>query len=157
MQKSAQLLLSLMLCIGSIGQTPSTKSTIQSFIDSIGNSDDRMNNRTGSIFPAVTDGTNPLWSVDFWSNRNKELLWVEVAIPDSISTVFFYSRDVLIFVGEMTYSLDSISKKRKEIFRNIFVSQSKIIEDSHPGNNDNTIEHYLAESKKYLEMFKAAD
>ena len=151
------MLLLLTLCIGTIGQIPSTKSIIQSFIDSIGNSNDRMNNKTSSIFPAVTDGTNPLWSANFWSNRSKQLLWVEVIIPDSISTVFFYCRDVLIFVGEMTYSLDSISKKRTEIFRNIFINQSKIIEDSHPQNNGNTIEHYLAESKKYLEMFKASD
>jgi hypothetical protein len=156
MLKLLSLLISFFFYFGSIAQIPSTKSTIENFIDSIGNSNDRLN-ITSSVFPAITDGTNPKWTLKFWYNKNRDLLWVEDIIPDSLATVFFYCQGVLIFVSERTYRLDSISNKREAIYRKIYFDQSKIIDDSSPGSNDNTVKYYLDESKKYLDMFKTAD
>jgi hypothetical protein len=142
--------------LNSIAQIPSTKETIQNFIDSIGRSNDRQV-ITSSIFPAFANGTNFKWRINMWRNNYKNLLWVEVIIPDSISTVFFYCKDNLIFASERTYTLDSVSNKHRSIFRNIFFSQSKIIDDSSPGRNNNSVDYYLSESKKYLELSKKAD
>ena len=146
----------LTLYLQGIAQIPSTKETIQSFIDSIGKSNDKQLIES-SIFPAFANGTNFKWRQKIWRNNKKELLWVETIIPDSISTVYFYCHDTLIFASERTYITHSISNKRNSIFRNIYILESRIIEDSAPGRNNNTIEHYLQESKKYLEHAKLAD
>lgn len=146
----------LTLCLRGVGQIPSTKETIQNFIDSVGKSNDRQLIES-SIFPAFANGTNFKWRQKIWRNNKKELLWVETIIPDSISTVYFYCHGTLIFVSERTYINDSISNKRKSLFRNIYIHESIIIEDSAPGRNNNTIEHYLKESKEYLERAKLAD
>ena len=137
-------------------QVPSTKETIQGFIDSIGKSNDRQVIES-SIFPANADGTNFRWRLNIWRNSRKELLWVETIISDSISTAFFYCQDTLIFAGERTYTVDTISNKRKSFFRNIYFYQSSIIEDSAPGRNNNKVDYYLEESKKYRELAKKAD
>ena len=156
MIKILVFILSLMFYIVGTAQTPSTKESIQSFIDSIGRSNDR-DVITSSIFPAFANGKNFKWRQNIWRNNKKELLWVETIIPDSISTVYFYCHDTLIFASELTYTIDSISNKRTELFRNLYVYKSKIIEDSAPGRNSNTIEHYLEESKKCLEQAKMAN
>ena len=82
---------------------------------------------------------------------------METIIPDSISTVYFYCHDTLIFTSELTYTIDGISNKRNDLFRNIYIYNSRIIEDSAPGRNNNKIEHYLEESRKYLEHAKLAN
>ena len=150
------LLLLLTLCLAGNAQIPSTKETIQNFIDSIGESNDRQLIES-SIFPAVANGTNFKWRQKMWRNNKKELLWVETIVPDSISTVYFYCHDTLIFASERTYVTDSISNKRKSLFKNIYIHGSRIIEDSAPGRNNNPIEHYLKESREYLEHAKLAN
>lgn len=55
------LIISLAVHFNGIAQIHSTKEGIQSFIDSIGRSDDRELITT-SIFPAYADGTNFKWS-----------------------------------------------------------------------------------------------
>ena len=150
------LVLLLTLYLKGTAQIPSTKETIQNFIDSIGKSNDRLV-IISSIFPAVANGTNIKWRQNIWRNNNKELLWVETIIPDSISTVYFYCHDTLIFASELTYTIDSISNKRNDLFRNIYIYKSRIIEDSAPGRNNNKVEHYLEESRKYLEHAKLAN
>ena len=150
------LVLLLTLYLKGTAQIPSTKETIQNFIDSIGKSNDRLV-IISSIFPAFANGTNFKWRQNIWRNNNKELLWVETIIPDSISTVYFYCHDTLIFASELTYTIDSISNKRNDLFRNIYIYKSRIIEDSAPGRNNNKVEHYLEESRKYLEHAKLAN
>lgn len=150
------MVLSLTLYLRGASQIPSTKETIQNFIDSIGRSKDRQV-ITSSIFPAFADGTNFKWRQKIWRNNKKELLWVETIIPDSLSTVYFYCHDTLVFASERTYAMDTISNSRKSIFRNIFFHQSRIIEDSAPGRNNNKAAYYLEESRKYLEQAKLAD
>ena len=150
------LILSLTLYYMGTAQIPSTKETIQSFIDSIGKSNDKQV-ITSSVFPAFADGTNFKWRQNIWRNNKKELLWVETIIPDTISTVYFYCHDTLIFASELTYTIDSVSNKRNELFRNIYIYKSRIIEDSAPGRNNNKVEHYLEESRKYLEQAKLAN
>lgn len=150
------LVLLLTLYLKGTAQIPSTKETIQSFIDSIGNSNDRQLIES-SIFPAFANGTNFKWRQKIWRNNKKELLWVETIIPDSISTVYFYCHDTLIFASELTYTIDSISNKRNNLFRNIYIHKTIIIEDSAPGRNNNKVEHYIEESRRYLEHAKLAD
>ncbi len=150
------LVLLLTLYLKGAAQIPSTKETIQNFIDSIGKSNDRQV-ITSSIFPAFANGTNFKWRQNIWRNNKKELLWVETIIPDSISTVYFYCHDTLIFASELTYTIDSTSNKRNDLFRNIYIYKSRIIEDSAPGRNNNKVEHYLEESRKYLEHAKLAN
>ncbi len=150
------LVLLLTLYLKGTAQIPSTKETIQNFIDSIGESNDRQVIQS-SIFPAFANGTNFKWRQNIWRNNKKELLWVETIIPDSITTVYFYCRDSLIFAAEFTDTLDVITKKRTEIFRNIYFFNSRIIDDSDPGRNNYKAEHYLEESRKYLELAKSAN
>jgi hypothetical protein len=135
------LFLLVLVLIGSFkgnAQTPLTKEKIQSFIDSIGNSSGKQL-ISSAMYPAVADGTNFEWKNNIWRNKKKQLLWVERIIPNSISTVFFYRHDILVFVGERTYVADSISNKRKSIFREIFFSNSAVIADTAPGRNANTV------------------
>src|SRR5437867_12856524 len=106
----------LTLYLKGTAQIPSTKETIQYCIDSIGKSNDRQV-ITSSIFPAFANGTNFKWRQNMWRNNKKELLWVETIIPDSISSVYFYCHDTLIFASELTYTIDSISNKRNDLFR----------------------------------------
>jgi len=106
------------------------------------------------MYSAVTDETNFEWKNNIWRNKKKQLLWVERIVPHSISTVFFYRHNVLVFVGERTYVADSVSNKRRSVFREIFFNNSEIIDDSAPGRNTNTVDYYLEESKKYLELSK---
>ena len=150
------LALLLTFSLKSNAQIPSTKEAIQTFIYSIGKSNDRQLIES-SIFPAFANGKNFKWRQKIWRNNKKQLLWVETIIPDSISTVYFYCQDIFIFASELTYSIDSISNKRNTLFRNIYIYNSKIIEDSAPDRNDNKIEHYLKESKEYLERAKLAN
>jgi hypothetical protein len=63
----------------------------------------------------------------------------------------------MIFASELTYTMDTAFKKSKKLFRNIFFYNSRIIEDSAPGRNSNKVEHYLEESREYLEHAKLAD
>ena len=134
----------LTLYLKGTAQIPSTKETIQNFIDSIGKSNDRQV-ITSSIFPAFANGKNFTYRQNIWRNNKKELLWVETILPDSITTVYFYCRESLIFAAEFTDTLDVISKKRNDIFRNIFFYNSRIIDDSDPGRNNYKVEHYLEE------------
>jgi sensor histidine kinase YesM len=134
-------------------QVPATKETIQCFIDSIGKSNDRQV-ITSSIFPSFANGKNFKWRIKIWQNSKKELLWVETIIPDSISTAFFYYQDTLIFAGELTYTMDTISHRQTPLFRNIFFHQSRIIEDTAPERNSNKADHYITESRNYLELSK---
>jgi len=150
------LVILLTIYFKGVTQIPSTKETIQNFIDSIGRSNDRQE-ITSSIFPAFANGNNFTYRQNIWRNNRKELLWVETILPDSITTVYFYCRDSLIFAAEFTDSLDSISKKRNEIFRNIYFYKSRIIDDSAPGRNNYKVEHYLEESRKYRETAKLAN
>lgn len=145
--------LSLTLYFDVAAQVPSTKEAIQNFIDSIGRSNDRQLIES-SIFPAFANGTNFKWKIKIWRNNKKELLWVETIIPDSISTAFFYYQDTLIFAGELTYTMDTISHRQTPLFRNIFFNQSRIIEDSAPERNTNKADHYITESRNYLELSK---
>lgn len=135
-------------------QVPSTRETIQSFIDSLGRSNDRSSITT-SLLPAVTDGSNFKWKIKMWYNSRNELLWVEHTIPDSIQTAFIYFQDTLVFVSEATHAYDSVANEQRPRFRNIYFSQSKIIDDSSPGRNDRTVSYYLDESKNYLKLFKS--
>jgi hypothetical protein len=154
MLKTLSLIILSTVYFGSAAQIPSTKVAIQKFIDSIGNSNDRANITT-SLLPAFTDGSNPKWLLKMWHNKNNELLWVNTIVPDSFATTFFYCQDILIFVSELTYTSDSATNKRKPVFRNIYMNQSEIIDDSAPGRNNNTAEYYIDESKKYLTLFKS--
>jgi hypothetical protein len=147
------LALSLTLCFNVRAQIPSTKAKIQIYIDSIGKSNDRQV-VSASMFPAIANGSNFEWRTNIWTNRKHNLLWVEHIIPDSISRVFFYCKDSLIFASERTYDTKSIPGKRKSIFRNIFFYQAKIIEDTMPGNNNNAAAYYINESRKYLRLSK---
>ena len=156
MKKVLFLILLLTSYLKGTTQIPSTKETIQNFIDSIGKSTDRQV-LTSSIFPAFSNGKNFKWRQNIWRNNKKELLWVETIIPDSISTVYFYCHDTVVFVSELTYTTDSISNKRNDLFRNIYIYKSRIIEDSAPGRNSNKVEHYLEESREYLEHSKLAN
>ena len=156
MRRASFSILALIFYFNGAAQIPSTKETIQRLIDSIGKSNDRQV-ITSSILPAVANGSNFKWRLNLWRNSNKELLWVETIIPDSISTVFFYCQDSLIFAGERTYTVDASSNRRTGLFRNIFFYQSKIIDDSAPGRNSNSVDYYLDESKKYRELAKKAD
>ena len=154
--KKALFLVFLLVNLTGTAQIPSTKETIQIFIDSIGRSKEKQLIET-SRFPAIAYGSNFKWKQKIWRNNNKQLLWVETIIPDSISTVYFYCSDILIFVSELTFNTDSISNKRNSLFRNIYIHESKIIDDSAPGRNNNTIKHYLKESEEYLNLAKLAD
>ena len=151
--KSILLFFLLLFYFKGTAQVPSTKETIQSFIDSIGKSNDRQV-ITSSIFPSFANGKNFKWRIKIWQNSKKELLWVETIIPDSISTAFFYYQDTLIFAGELTYTMDTISQRQTPLFRNIFFHQSKIIEDSAPERNSNNADYYITESRNYLELSK---
>jgi len=146
----------LAFCFKGVTQVPSSKETIQHFIDSIGKSGGKQLIET-SVFPAVANGKNYKWKQKIWRNHKKEILWIETIIPGSTSTVYFYCRDTLIFISEHTKITDSITNKRTDLFRNIYIYESSIIEDSAPGRNNNTLEHYLQESKTYLERAKLAE
>lgn len=138
-------------CFKVNAQIPSTKAKIQSFIDYVGRSSDR-NLISSSMYPAVANGANFEWRVNIWKNKKKELLWVESILPDSIHKVFFYCHRKLIFASELTYVTDAVSRQRKPLFRNIFFYKDKIIEDSAPGRNSNTVDYYLERSKQYLKL-----
>jgi hypothetical protein len=135
-------------------QVPSTKETIQGFIDSLGRSNDRSSTTT-SLLPAFTDGSNFKWKIKMWYNHKNELLWVEHTLPDSIQTAFIYCLDTLVFVSEATLVYDSAANEERPRFRNIYFNQSKIIDDSAPGRNDRAVSYYLDESKMYLKLFKS--
>lgn len=156
MRKTLVFILPLIFYFKGTAQVPSTKESIQSFIDSIGGSNDRQV-MISSIFPAFANGKNFKWRQKIWRNSKKQLLWVETIIPDSISTVFFYCQDTLVFASELTHTIDSISNKPKPLIRNIFFSQSRIIDDSAPGRNSNSVDYYLDESKKFRELAKTAN
>ncbi|MBF9140454.1 hypothetical protein [Hymenobacter properus] len=147
------LALSLTLCFNVCAQIPSTTAKIQSYIDSIGKSNDRRL-VSASMFPAFANGHNFEWRTNMWTNKKHKLLWVEHIIPDSISRVFFYCKDSLIFASERTYDTKSAPGIKKNIFRNIFFYQARIIEDTMPGNNNNTAAFYINESRKYLRLSK---
>jgi hypothetical protein len=151
--KSILLIFLLLFYFNGDAQIPSTKETIQNFIDSIGKNNDRQVT-TGSVFPSFANGKNFKWSINIWRNSKEELLWVETIIPDSLSTAFFYCQDTLIFAGELSYIMDTISHRQKPLFRNIFFYQSRIIDDSAPERNNNNADHYITESRNYLELSK---
>ncbi len=151
--KSILLLLLLIFPFKGIAQVPSTKELIQNYIDSIGKSNDRQV-ITSSLFPSFADGKNFKWRIKIWRNSKKDLLWIETIIPDSISTTFFYSQDKLIFVAELTYFTDTILNRHTPFIRNIFFHQSSIIDDSAPGRNSNNADHYISESKDFMELSK---
>jgi len=81
------LVLLLALYLKGTAQIPSTKETIQNFIDSIGNRNDRQV-ITSSIFPAFSNGTNFKWRQNMWRNNKKELLWVETITGLNFDRVF---------------------------------------------------------------------
>jgi len=134
-------------------QIPSTKANIQSFIDSIGRSNDRIL-MSASMFPAVANGNNFEWKTNFWKNKKGRLLWVEHIIPDSISKVYFYCHEKLIFASELTYETEPGTNSRKRLFKNIYFNKSIIIEDSAPERNHHDAEYYIDESKRYLALSK---
>ena len=154
MLKPILLLISILICFYINAQIPSTKESIQNFIDSLGRSTDRSSTTT-SLLPAFTDGSNFKWKIKMWHNSKNELLWVEHILPDSIQTAFIYCQNTLIFVSEVTHFYDSVTDEKSPRFRNIYFSQSKIIDDSAPGRNDHTVTYYLDESKNYLKLFKS--
>lgn len=151
--KSILLFGLVLFSIKGSAQVPSTRETIQGFIDSIGRSNDR-HQVTASIFPSAANGRNYNWRINIWRNAKQELLWVETIIPDSLSSVYFYCRDTMIFASELIYTRDTVSNKSRPLFRNIFFYQDSIIEDTAPGRNNNKTDHYINESRDYLELSK---
>lgn len=155
--RSYILLISLVFCFKAGAQIPSTRETIQHFIDSVGESDDPKTVISSAQYPLQTDGTNYKWKLKIWRNSKKELLWVEYILPDGITTVYFYCKDSLIFVSELTYASKKKGKEKEPLFRNIYINGSTILDDTAPGRNKRTITYYLEESANYRELAKSAD
>jgi hypothetical protein len=177
MSKAIGLSLALLCNLICSAQVPFTRASIQRFVDSVGETRDFQVIET-SIYPAemvgssapfeqkvtidpengtmTQSGTKFKSKIKIWDNSKKNLLWAESIIRDSMSTAFFFCKDSLIFVGELTYVPDSTTGRRKPIFRNIYFSNSKIIDDTAPGRNNNSAKHYLDESQVFVELHKVA-
>jgi len=153
MFKATPLAILLVLSFAGKTQIPATKLEIKHFIDSIGTSND-FESKEASRFPAFANGKNYLWKIKFLYNKNRQLLWVEEIKPDSISTVYFYCKDSLIFVSEYPHFKGSKIKEEEAVFRNIYIFQSKIIDDDLPGLTNRPLSWYLEESKKWLDQSK---
>jgi hypothetical protein len=139
-------------------QIPNTQQSIDQFIDSLGQSNDRSS-ITSKIFPAMANGYNYKWMLKMVYNKNNDLLWAEEKIPDSVDIAYIYCKDQLIFVSHFsyTYELDSASNKQKPIFRKLYFVDDKVISDSAPSADIYTSKFFLKKSKEHLALFKIKD
>lgn len=137
--------------VSSKAQVPESKTEIDQFIDSIGKSRDR-NSISSSLYPAVTDGTNPKWRLIIWFNSKNDLLWVEDQNSDSTDIVYFYCHENLIFVDQIT---DSKQPNTSYQSKKLYFFKEKLIFASNPDDLSTDAKYYIRKSKDYLELFKS--